>query len=106
MMKLIFALAVAASAAPALAGDGRSDAPTRRVRVADLNMSSAQGIATLDRRINAAARAICDTPDQSDLQAKRAYRRCVSATRQAAQQQRDALVAQGQERMAPVALSR
>lgn len=105
-MKLIFSLALAVATTPALAVDGSEGAPTRHVRVSDLNITTPAGIAALDRRINVAARAICDSPDQSDLRAKIAYRQCVAATRQAAQPQRDRLIAEAQRQQAFIALNR
>lgn len=106
MMKLIFGMALVVAATPAMAGDESANRPTRQVRTSDLNVSTPEGIAALDRRINVAARAICDSPDQSDLRARIAYRKCVAATRQAAQPQRDKLIAQANERQASIALSR
>lgn len=59
MLKFIAPLAAAVAvlaASPVLAGQ---DAPTTRVEYKDLDLSTKQGRATLDRRIEQAARSVC-----------------------------------------------
>ena len=57
------ALALAAGAARAQPADGLGPAPQARVAFADLNLATAQGQEQLDRRIDAAARAMCGIAD-------------------------------------------
>ena len=103
MMKMLITLALAASSTPALAADRADQPATRHVRVADLNIATPEGIRALDGRLNAAARAVCDGPDNTELRAKLAYRRCIAATRQSIQATRDAVIAQAQAQRARVA---
>lgn len=106
MIRMMMLLALAASTTPALAGTPDNETQSTRVRVADLNLSSAEGVAALDRRLHAAARAICDAPDISDLRALRRYRQCVVDAERAALAHRDAAIARARAQPALVALSR
>ena len=60
---------------PAAAGPGKS----ATVRYADLDLTSAAGKETLERRIANAAMAVCGgRPDYRDLTGARAHNRCVA----------------------------
>lgn len=50
-------IALVATATPAIAGP--MDVPTQKVSYADLDLTSPEGQAVLDRRIDAAARKVC-----------------------------------------------
>ncbi len=65
------AILLAISAHPALA-----DAPTADVRYGDLDLSTREGRATLDRRIDAAARNLCSVGASRDLRQAMASQRC------------------------------
>jgi UrcA family protein len=53
--------------------DGGTDVPTQIVRFTDLNMASPQDVATLYRRINSAAQAVCPDPrSESGIRANQA----------------------------------
>jgi UrcA family protein len=83
------ALAAAFAAAPAPAQSGE----TITVRVADLDLGTAEGRSTLDLRLVHAARALCGTPSSADPHGKAALDACVSDARAAAAAQRDAIIA-------------
>ena len=63
------------------------------VRTADLDLSSASGQKELDRRIVQAAREVCGTASNFDLEGKNAARHCVADTVAAATAQREQLLA-------------
>jgi UrcA family protein len=69
--------AVAAPAAQATAGTG-ADAAGAAVVVAlrDLDLARPEGRATLDRRLRAAARAVCGAPEREEVRAHFARRDC------------------------------
>jgi UrcA family protein len=73
-----FAL-IAACVAVAASGNARAaaaDAPTVKVRYADLNLATEQGSLALYGRIVAAAQKVCAPEDLRDLQAVAAARGC------------------------------
>jgi UrcA family protein len=86
MHHFIFSLAAAALlAAPALAAD--PGARTAKVRHADLDLSTAQGRATLNRRIAAATEAVCGSYAGASVDEQDAIGRCrADARRQVAAQ--------------------
>lgn len=92
MLKPLIATALLFASTPAVAGDMPA-APSVRVATADLNLSTAKGRATLDRRISVAVDAVCgaDTTPRTGL-IERADR-CHVAAASAARSQRDALLA-------------
>ena len=55
----LLAFAIAASASPAPAQDSNDGAPSASIRRADLDLSSAEGIATFRGRVKAAANRVC-----------------------------------------------
>lgn len=90
-----FALSAHAQTAPVLAHtpavssfvvDAGAEVPTVRVGLVDLNLDSAQDRATLARRIDRAAGAVCrDAASMNDpLQAPTIFARCRTAARTAA----------------------
>jgi UrcA family protein len=79
----------AIKAAPALA----QDVNVSVVRTADLNLASAKDRQTLDRRLSAAAREVCGTASDADLDGKNAVRRCRDDVLARAHVQRDSVLA-------------
>lgn len=84
-MKIVhFAIALlAASSVQAAAREpGREAAPPQvRVQYDDLNLRTAAGVETLDRRLARAVRAVCpDARGTIEVKRKAAARKCVSAT--------------------------
>jgi UrcA family protein len=90
----LFALAVIASAAtitPTVAAE--PETVTSIVRTADLDLSSPVGQQELDHRIAQAARDVCGTASDVDLEGKNAVRHCREQTIAQAVAQREQLVA-------------
>ncbi len=84
----IIAAMIAATLVTAPANAASDNIPTRVVRYADLNLATAAGQATLNRRIVNAARAVCAADNNPDLRARQAANKCyrtaiASANRQA-----------------------
>jgi len=73
-----------------------AQAEGRRVSYADLDLTSPQGQAVFDRRIESAIRQICGRPFPSDLQTSHQVQRCRSETRADVQAQRNDALAQAQ----------
>jgi UrcA family protein len=73
-------LAVAAAALATLSSAAFAAEPSRSVRYADLNLTSAEGRAQLDRRIAAAAEALCGFAVSADLAGQSDVARCRAAT--------------------------
>lgn len=86
-----FGLALAAS--PAMAGD---DKPSTTIEFKDLNLSTAEGQAILDKRIDMAARAMCKVDQVTTGTRVRSADRvaCYKAAKKSAKQQVAALVEQ------------
>ena len=93
-MKTILTLAAAAvafAASPALAQD---PGPSRlTVSYADLDLSTARGAATLDRRIRNAVQTACGPTSAADLQGSNRVYQCRADTLALARAQRDTAVA-------------
>lgn len=68
--------AAAIKAAPALAQAPAAEVNVSLVRTADLKLDSAAGQRVLDRRLAAAARQVCGTASDADLDGKNAVRHC------------------------------
>jgi len=97
-MKNAFVIALASAlvttaaikAAPALA---QVQAPVEtnvsQVRTADLDLSSEAGRRTLDRRLSRAAREVCGTASDADVEGKNAVRKCRDETLTKAKAQLD-----------------
>jgi UrcA family protein len=82
-------------AAPALA---ESNAPATvlnvsLVRTADLDLGSAKGQRTLNLRLASAAREVCGTASDADIEGKNDVRQCRDETIARAKGQRDAVLA-------------
>ena len=96
-------------AAPALA---ESNAPATvlnvaLVRTADLDLGSSAGQRTLDRRLANAAREVCGTASDADIEGKNDVRQCRHVTLAKAKGQRDgALAAAGRDATIAVTASR
>lgn len=80
------ALALGLAAGPALA-DGPDAAPAVQVSYADLDVSKQAGAEALYRRIQAAARSVCERADGRDIDRFMRYRQCYSEAIEAALKQ-------------------
>jgi len=78
--KLASVLAIAGSVlSPALLAGPDPDVPSKVVSYDDLDLSKAAGAKTLSRRIQSAARRVCDTAiPRRDLPSMGVYKQCVS----------------------------
>ena len=87
-------IALAAITAPvhASARTDNSAAPVRIVDASDLDLTTADGKATFDRRLAAAVKVVCAADEPSDLPGQMAVRACRSHARQAMVAQRDAVI--------------
>jgi UrcA family protein len=83
----------AIKAAPALAQEPASETNISLVRTGDLNLGSAEGQRTLDRRLAKAAREVCGTASDVDVAGKNDVRKCRDETLAKARGQSDAIVA-------------
>jgi len=80
-LSLAIALGIAAAASPLAAQDDTQIEV--RVSIADLDLTTKAGQATLDRRLNSAARKVCGgKPSVRDLTVVLAYRACRKETRE------------------------
>jgi UrcA family protein len=84
-------------ATPAMAG--AVTVKTEHVRYGDLDLSTAEGVKTLERRVDAAAKRVCDVspPKPGNLTRQQAGRSCLAKARASARQQ-VALAAQDSRR--------
>jgi UrcA family protein len=80
-------LLVAAVSLAALSSAASANSVTHIVRYSDLNLNSEAGRATLDRRINRAARVVCGSPSTAALQDKLNVEKCYAAARASAEAQ-------------------
>lgn len=82
-MKRLFLLAalVAASAFAPASAQGPADR-TQAVSYADLDLSRASDVRTLDRRIRAAVAEVCGTASSADPKGRNEVRRCRTLTRE------------------------
>ena len=81
-------------AAPALAEAPGSETNISLVRTADLDLRSAEGQRKLDKRLSIAAREVCGTASDVDVEGKNAVRKCRDETLAVARSQRDAVLAE------------
>ena len=70
------ALAATLFVAPAMAQQPAGDYRTHVVSYADLDLGTAKGVTTLDRRIRTAVREVCGTASDFDLEGKNNVRAC------------------------------
>lgn len=92
----LFTLALIASAAtitPTVANAFEPVTVTSVVKTADLDLANAQGQRELDRRIAQAAREVCGSASDVDLEGKNAVRHCRAETAALALSQREQLLA-------------
>jgi UrcA family protein len=80
-------------AAPALAESPNSQTNISLVRTGDLDLRSAEGQRTLDRRLAHAAREVCGTASDVDVVGKNEVRKCRDETLAKARGQREAIFA-------------
>jgi UrcA family protein len=85
--------AAAIKAAPAIAEPVTPEVNVSLVRTADLDLSTASGQRTLDVRLAHAAREVCGTASDVDLEGKNDDRRCRADVLAKANGQRDQLLA-------------
>jgi UrcA family protein len=98
----LFALGVPVQASARTAPDA---APVRVVDAADLDLSTANGKATFDRRLAAAVKVVCAADEPSDLPGQIAVRTCRSHARQALVAQRNAVIVAATQARAHAALA-
>ena len=100
-MKNAFTIALASAlittavikAAPALAEAPAAETNISLVRTADLDLKSDAGRRVLDQRLARAARQVCGTASDADLQGKNDVRQCRDAVLAKARANRDAVLA-------------
>lgn len=95
------AIALLFASAPSFAGTPAR--PTARVQIADLDLGTPAGVKQFDRRLAAAARALCPHPNVLSLAERRDRLACARAAAQSAEQGRDRVLARVAAR--PVALA-
>ena len=91
-------------AAPALAQEPAGEINVASVRIADLDLGSSAGQRKLDQRLANAARDVCGTASNVDLEGRNEVRKCRNQTLANAKGQRDAVLA-GATREAIIAVS-
>jgi UrcA family protein len=94
MFKTTLIALAATLATPAIAQDWGNQPHTVQVSYGDLNLNSAQGIAALDRRIDAAVGRFCGAP--MNLSEYSHVRKCRAAAFASARSQRTVVLAQAQ----------
>ena len=83
----------AIKAAPAIAQEPANGINVSVVRTADLDLGSADGQRKLEQRLAQAAREVCGSASDFDIEGKNAVRECRDETIAKAKAQRDSLVA-------------
>jgi UrcA family protein len=96
----LIAAAALLAAAPAFAQEADADVLQRTVSYADLDLSSPAGVATFDRRIDAAVTQVCGHLDRYDLAARKAIQDCRRDARSKIEATRNALVASAKDQKA------
>lgn len=79
-MRKIVVPALAASALAAVSTPASAETKSVAVQYADLDLTSASGMATLEGRIAAAARKICGKPEARSVHDGADYQRCIDET--------------------------
>ena len=99
--------ALAAITAPVHASDRTAPdaAPQRVVDASDLDLATADGKTTFDRRLAAAVKVVCAADEPSDLAGQMAVRTCRSHARQALVAPRDAVIVAAAQARAHAALA-
>jgi UrcA family protein len=88
--------AAAIRAAPALAETNSSEIAVSVVNTADLDLTSEAGQRQLDKRLTNAAREVCGTASDFDLEGKNEVRECRDRVLASAREKGEALIAQNQ----------
>ena len=86
----------AIKAVPALAETNSSEVAVSVVHTADLDLASDAGKRQLDRRLNIAARDVCGTASDFDLEGKNEVRECRDQVLANAREQGEALIARNE----------
>jgi len=96
-LKIVLASALittaAIKAAPAFAEAPATETNISLVRTADLDLGSSDGQRKLDQRLANAAREVCGTASDVDIEGKNDVRKCRDETLAKARGQRDAVLA-------------
>lgn len=92
-MKSILITAVLAASTLAFAPQASAQPVRHTIKTADLDLSTARGLRTLDLRILHAASALCGTPSPSDARGRKRYETCRTDARATAQVQREEILA-------------
>lgn len=97
-MNKILILAAATAVAALFTGSpafAQEPAPSSQLIVsyADLDLSSAQGVRTLDRRLRSAVEAVCGPTSSADPRGKNQVRQCRTETLAVARAERDQAIA-------------
>ena len=95
--------AAAIKAVPALAETNSPDVAVSVVHTADLDLTSDAGKRQLDKRLTNAAREVCGTASDFDLEGKNEVRECRDLVLANAREKGDALIARN-ERSASIAV--
>jgi UrcA family protein len=95
-MKILLPLAAIAAGFLATPSAYAEDASTRIVRVSDLRLDTAEGVAKFDRRLAIAAKNACASVVDFDRAGRRAAKTCQVDTIAAFTPQRDTLIASAQ----------
>ncbi|HUE79079.1 MAG TPA: UrcA family protein [Sphingomicrobium sp.] len=97
----------AIKAAPALAQEpAAAEINVSLVRTADLDLGTAAGQRKLERRLASAAREVCGTASDVDIEGKNAVRKCRVETLASGRAQRDSLVASNGQAVIAVTAAR
>ena len=107
MRALLITGTLLATASPCLAAVQLvNDVETRSVGYADLDLTTSAGVDRLNRRVDSAARNLCDEGLRLDLEGQRAKRRCLDGARADANGQISVAVARAtDEKLASSTLS-
>ena len=84
---------IAIKAAPALAEQAPAEINVSLVQTADLDLSTEAGRRQLDRRLASAAREVCGTASDADLEGKNEVRQCRDAVLAKAHAERTQIMA-------------
>jgi len=83
VVTVLAALAFSAAATPAFAAEAADPIETVSIAVdyADLDINTPAGSATLDKRVEAAASAVCEKPDIRNLKQMAAWEECKASAK-------------------------
>jgi len=89
---IAFALVALTAAVPSLA-HANGGPPSEEVHYGDLDLTSAAGVAVLDRRLDNAVKRVCGTASIRNLSGERIVERCREATWQSIRDDREVAIA-------------